>query len=135
MRIKINFQEFRADMAKIQLPVMGCVPIVEELMKRKISKASKNKFSKTSTKEFSSEELWWKSKNKMPWMSWRWERKVEKLSFSRRPKDGKITLRLWIKSNKWVKWFKLSSSVLTKICWKRKSQIFISWKVWQPPRK
>ena len=57
MRIKINFQEFRADMAKIQLPVMECVPIVEELMKRKISKASKNKFSKTSTKEFSSEEL------------------------------------------------------------------------------
>ena len=56
MKTKINFPEYKVDMAKILLPMMEYVHIVEELIKNKISRASNNRFSKILMKEFSSEE-------------------------------------------------------------------------------
>ena len=56
MKIKINYQEFKADMVKIQSQAMEFARIAEESIKKKISKISNNKSSRISTKEFNSEE-------------------------------------------------------------------------------
>ena len=56
LKTKINCQELRADTVRIQYQTMESALTVGELMKKRISRASKSKFSRTSMKEFNSEE-------------------------------------------------------------------------------
>ena len=78
IKIKISCLGYRVDMVKIQWLMMEYALIVEELIKSRISRVSRNRFSKTLIKEFSLEEPWWKLKNRMHWMFYRWEKKVDK---------------------------------------------------------